>query len=85
MATRQSRLPRPSPQGAGGLKPMSEFDPSEPAVLHEVLSDRIVAWSPDWRSSFEKNAWPYGPGVVVYDGLVFDGWRTAHSEAISYH
>jgi hypothetical protein len=34
-------------------RPMSSFDPSKSALLHESLNDRVMAWDPecadDWR------------------------------------
>jgi hypothetical protein len=56
------------------LKPMSEFDPSEPALLHDALNDRTIPWSPDFQPSFEKLAIPLGSRMVGYDGLILDGW-----------
>ena len=56
------------------LKPMSEFDPSEPALLHDALNDRTIPWSPDFQSHYEKLAIPLGPRMVGYDGLFLDGW-----------
>src|SRR3954452_23778050 len=29
------------------LKPMSEFDPAQPAMVHDVLNDTTFQWKPD--------------------------------------
>ena len=57
-----------------GLRPMKDFDPSQPAILHDVLNDCIVTW--DWKRAeeFRKSAIYDPEGRVVWDGLVFDGW-----------
>jgi hypothetical protein len=53
---------------------MADFDPAEPAVLHEQRQDRMVPWtgdhSEDWRQRAERHA----EGVIAYRGLLFDGW-----------
>jgi hypothetical protein len=56
------------------LRPMSEFDPTEPAMVHDALNDRILAWSPDFEWSFAKYAREDAPGVINFDGLLLDGW-----------
>ena len=56
------------------LKPMSEFDPSEPALLHDALNDRTIPWDPAFKSNFEKRAIPLGKKMVGYEGIFLDGW-----------
>jgi hypothetical protein len=56
------------------LRPMSEFDPTEPAMVHDALNDRILAWSPDFEWSFAEYAREDAPGVINFDGLLLDGW-----------
>ena len=58
-----------------GLRPMKDFDPSQPAVLHDVLNDCMVPW--DWEKNaddFKQNALYQDDGLVAWDGQVFDGW-----------
>ena len=55
-------------------RPMDEFDPSEPALLHDRLTDRLLPWEPAFRHSFARQAREVEPGVVAYDGLQLDGW-----------
>jgi hypothetical protein len=59
------------------LHPMSEFDPSEPSYLHEAELNRTIPWSPDFQRSFEQEARVIAPGLVSFDGLLFDGWTEA--------
>jgi len=56
------------------LKPMDEFDPSEPSLVHDRLNDRTLPWSPAFKRSFEALAHEQEPGVISYDGLQLDGW-----------
>jgi len=56
------------------LRPMREFDPSEPALVHDRRRDRTLAWSPDFRRSFEREARESEPGIVEFEGLELDGW-----------
>jgi hypothetical protein len=56
------------------LKPMSNFDPSEPALVHDRRNNRTLPWSPEFKRSFEKYGRENEPGVIDYDGLELDGW-----------
>lgn len=56
------------------LRPMREFDPSEPSLIHDRRRNRTLAWSPDFRRSFERHARETESGIVEYDGLELDGW-----------
>lgn len=67
------------------LKPMSEFDPSEPSLLHDRASDRMLAWSPAFERSFEAEAREREPGVVSYDGLLLDGWMDIEDAPVRAH
>jgi hypothetical protein len=57
-----------------GLRPMSDFDPSQPAILHDVLTDKILTW--DWARAedFRNNAVTDQSGRVAWDGMILDGW-----------
>jgi len=56
------------------LRPMDEFDPSEPAILHDRLNDSIVTWTGEKVSEWKQYARPHTVGVIEFDGLLFDGW-----------
>jgi hypothetical protein len=53
---------------------MSQFDPSQPALVHDRLNAKTFEWSPEWRPSFERFKRDAGLGVVSWDGLLLDGW-----------
>jgi hypothetical protein len=55
-------------------RPMREFDPSEPALVHDRRTNRLIPWEPAFRHSFARQARELEPGVVAYDGLLLDGW-----------
>jgi hypothetical protein len=63
------------------LKPMSEFDPSEPALLHDALNDRTIPWDPDFKLSYEKQAIRLNTTMVAYDGIFLDGWTAIEGDA----
>ena len=53
---------------------MTEFDPSEPVLVHDRRGNRALPWSPAFQRSYERMARELSPGVVDYDGLLLDGW-----------
>lgn len=57
-----------------GLHSMKNFDPSDPAILHDVLKDKIVTW--DWERSIEFRAQAVhgADGRVRFKDYIFDGW-----------
>jgi hypothetical protein len=65
----------------GKLRPMSEFDPTEPAMVHDALNDRSFAWSPDFEWSFAKHAREQAPGVINFDGPPWTGVRNRRPKA----
>jgi hypothetical protein len=51
----------PEPAGQGmipppSLRPMKDFNPAEPAVLHDAVNDCIVTWDWERADDFRKNA-----------------------------
>jgi hypothetical protein len=61
------------------LRPMSAFDPTRPALVHDELNDRTFEWKPEWAESYgealdDSRRWG-SVGKVEWDGLVLDGWR----------
>jgi hypothetical protein len=56
------------------LRPMDDFDPTEPAILHDRLNDQIVTWTGELKDDWVKKAKPHTIGVIEFDGLLFDGW-----------
>ena len=57
-------------------RPMSEFDPSRPALVHDDLNDTVFEWQPErFEVDFRKYASQWCTGVVSWDGLLLDGWQ----------
>lgn len=56
------------------MHPMRTFDPSEPAILHDRRSDKIVTWDGRRHEHFKRNFLPNPDGTIEYDGMVLDGW-----------
>lgn len=59
-----------------GLRPMKDFDPSQPAILHDAAKDEILTWLPEEErvEDFRKNAFDRGDGTIAWEGLILDGW-----------
>ena len=65
------------------LKPMSEFDPTRPALVHDLLNDRTFEWKPKEHSdSYRRFAEFDGPNMVAWDDYLLDGWKELE-EAVS--
>ncbi len=57
------------------LRPMSQFDPSKPAVLHDDLNDKMIAWTGEQADHWHRYAHPHDDGgIIEWDGLLIDGW-----------
>jgi len=65
---RQGTSPPPS------LHPMKDFNPGEPAILHDAANDCIITWDWECADDFRKNAVYDAEGRVVWHGHIFDGW-----------
>ena len=55
-------------------RPMGEFNPTEPAILHDRLGDNVVPWTGEMSEDWLRRARPRSDGLVEWDGLLFDGW-----------
>jgi hypothetical protein len=53
---------------------MKDFDPCEPAILHDQVADEIVTWTGDGADDFKRSSAARADGAVVWKGYVFDGW-----------
>jgi hypothetical protein len=53
---------------------MSEFDPSQPAILHDKLNDIIITWTGELHANFKATAIVRPDGIVEWDGRLLDGW-----------
>jgi hypothetical protein len=58
-------------------RPMVEFDPSKPAMVHDGLNDQVIDWKPElYQKHYERYAHPeFNAGVTEWDGLLPDGWK----------
>ena len=56
------------------MRPMDEFDPSEPAILHDCLNNSVITWTGDKGGEWKRYARQHAAGVMEFDGLLFDGW-----------
>ena len=59
------------------LRPMREFDPSQPGNLHDSLNDKMIPWTGERAESWREHASRHAEGVIEWDGLLFDGWAEA--------
>jgi hypothetical protein len=53
---------------------MKDFNPSEPAILHDQITDTIVTWSGEDADAFRRDGVWREDGAVAWNGFVFDGW-----------
>ena len=38
------------------LRPMSEFGPTRPALVHDELNNRTIEWRPEWATNYREHA-----------------------------
>ena len=51
------------------MRPMSEFDPARPSLVHDALNDVTFVWQPAWEADFREHALPSTtPGIIEWDG-----------------
>jgi hypothetical protein len=53
---------------------MKDFNPFEPAILHDQVSDTIVTWSGEEADAFRCTQVQRQDGTIAWNGFVFDGW-----------
>ncbi|WP_247346749.1 MULTISPECIES: hypothetical protein [unclassified Bradyrhizobium] len=68
------RLARYALMTHSSLRPMDAFDPAEPAILHDLLSDTIITWTAEQADDYRRASRPGGDGTVTWKAYVFDGW-----------
>jgi hypothetical protein len=56
------------------LRPMTEFNPFEPAALHDRTTDEIVTWSGEEADDYRRSSALRADGAVAWKTFVFDGW-----------
>jgi hypothetical protein len=68
------RLARWCGQDAFLTSSLDAFDPTEPAILHDLLSDRIITWTAEQADDYRRASRPRDDGTVAWKAYVFDGW-----------
>jgi hypothetical protein len=58
----ESMIPPPN------LRPMKDFNPAEPAILHDAGNDCIVTWDWERADDFRRNAVYDAEGRVAWHG-----------------
>lgn len=56
------------------MRPMKEFDPSKPAMVHDRINDRTFEWKPETMEANYRQYAVTAGDVVEWDGLLLDGW-----------
>ena len=76
-ADREARRPAMKFDKEGRLiRPMVQFDPAQPAILHDTLNEKWVSYDPArHEANYREYAREHEPGVWNWDGLLIDGWR----------
>ena len=54
-------------------RPMSSFDPSKVALLHDNQKDWVIVWDPEMAEDWRRTANSHHEGIQ-WDGYVFDAW-----------
>lgn len=55
---------------------MSEFDPTQPAVLHDKISGKMIPWTGEHSNDFRLTSKQRDDGVE-WAAMLFDGWGNA--------
>ena len=53
---------------------MKDFDPAEPAILHDRVSHTIVSWTGEDAAEFVHSKVDQDDGTIAWKSFVFDGW-----------
>ena len=61
--------------GARELRPMSSFNPSEPAILHDRITDNIETWTGEEEADYRENSVTLSDGTVAGSSSSTDGQR----------
>ena len=56
------------------MRPMSQFNPAEPAILHERTQNNIIPWTGEFKDKWAQNAQQHSDGVIEFEGMLYDGW-----------
>jgi hypothetical protein len=53
------------------MRPMSTFDSTRHAFVHDNLNKRAIEWKPEWASHYHEYALVQPDGTVEWDGLIW--------------
>ena len=53
---------------------MFSFNPSEPAILHDRITDYIETWTGEEGADYRENSVTLSDGTVAWRVFEFDGW-----------
>jgi hypothetical protein len=62
-------------------QPMTAFDPSKVALLHESVNDQVMEWNPERADEWRWAAHPHCESVH-WNGYVFDAWSELQPGAV---
>ena len=66
--------PRDMASAPQGLNSMTAFNPYEPAILHDRLTDKIETWTGEDAADFREGAIFNPDGTAEWRQFMFDGW-----------
>ena len=65
---------------------MRDFDPGQPARIHDRLNDKIIVWRTGWADKWRAHAVLEANGWAYFDGMILDAWEPiALSNRVSNH
>jgi len=67
------------------LRPMSEFDATQPALLHDQLNDRMIPWTGEQQGQWHRTAVRHGGGVMEWDRCLARTKRRAQRISAKVH
>ena len=54
--------------GAQLWRPIAEFDPPKPTLVHDKLNDQVIDWEPDRHGKeYQASHRDFGDGVIEWD------------------
>jgi hypothetical protein len=62
-------------------QPMTTFDPSKVALLHESVNDEVIEWNPERADEWHRATHPHRESVH-WNGLIFDAWSEVQPGAV---
>ena len=63
-----------TPTPPAELRPMREFDASQPAIVHDRNTDKMLTWTGDHAVNYREYAIVRTDGTVEWGSFVLNGW-----------